>query len=288
MQNDLLSTDIRDKIWNGSVNIVIEGADRDSRIDGRRYLVSLPRNAYFPLHFEDLLNFFAQYDQGIKKRPIWLEYERNALKWNHPVGVLYDFYCLKDKEGTSDSTWHLCLKLRGSFPSELIIPFSYRLEDGEIDYEKTTRQIIVSQLKQSCFVYNGNSKPVMKLSEDDYKSLWLSIKNNNLDQFTSINDKIIPSNRKLLRVPIRVLLMEKSTYIQNPIYPFDANGRPLNLLEVLRKSVPPIFDEEGKLIASAFIHGIHVDNLLSLDIVQIWSLFKHLDNFLYIIILYQF
>lgn len=85
--------EIKKKLWNGSINVKILLNIEDQIIE---YLLTIPRNSYFPTVFPQLIRYFQNFITTIElsKVPIWLEFEEVPLKWNLPVGVLYDYLYL--------------------------------------------------------------------------------------------------------------------------------------------------------------------------------------------------
>lgn len=276
-----MESSIKEKVWNGTINVNVRYRYRDG--DGTlavEYLLTIHRLAYFPLYFNDILNYishFAVLPQG----PVWLETEGDGtgdgtsngtgdgtnsipLKWNLPAGVLYDYHC-------NTPIWQLNLKT-GSYPPDLI-PFATRDDNDKIDinghtlnYGKSLQENFFNQLKQSNFVINGNAKMVMNLSKDDSTQFWEAVASHNLANYEILNKKMLP--KRVTKVPVKVYT-PNSTFIQLPL----ASGD-LTLEEMLAA--------EG--LGECCIQGIRGKALESVKMTDIWRLFKHLDNFLYIIL----
>ncbi|EGV61613.1 autophagy protein 5 [Yamadazyma tenuis] len=249
---------IRHKLWNGSINVRIEFDDGSP--EPKEYLLTVPRVSYLPIHFKDMVLYFRNF--GPVQEPIWLEYNGIPLKWNLPVGVLYDYYHLPKILDRRHQLPILELTVRSGskWPGDLI-PFDYK---GEIDYEKTMCDNFFNQLKQSSFVANGNSKLVMNLSKDNSTRLWQSIVSHDLNEYENLNKKILP--KRVSKFPIKIYL-PGTPIIQLPIALNDEFGHILDQF--------PGFD--------AYIHGIQVNNIRSLEIAELWRVFRHSDNFLYIV-----
>lgn len=271
---------IKDKVWNGAINVRIEFAEA-------HFLVLAYRLLYFPLYYPQIVLFFANITGvNLAASPVWLEYENVPLKWNLPVGVLYDLLYLP---GNFDfrEPWVLQLRHHSSatpYPSDQIIPFA--ANDGEILYEKATEQVVTHLLKLSCYVLNGNSRAMINLSESKSRALWDSIRSHDYGVFHTIiaqmNPKQINSHpAPKFRVPIKVYLAGSSTLIQLPVTVLEDN-RPKTLKSVLLTCLPNVFADQS--LGKAFIHGIDVDVLFANSIFKVWQTFRHLDNFLYIIV----
>lgn len=261
---------IKNRTWNGSVNIriVVEGAE---------YLLLAHRNLYFPLYFPAIVQFVSSV-LGKDIRNVWLQYEDVPLKWNLPVGVLYDLLYLPTH--LDGGNWTLVLRYETfseTFPNDDIIPF--KSIGGSVDYESLLNEIFINHLKQSCYVMNGNSRAVMNLSEGDTKSLWAAILKHDYGVYTSIIKKILP--KTLQRVPIKLYLAGSSTLIQAPVFPTKDLEKQTTLRDVLRQWLPDM-PENNNL--KAYIQGINVDVLYDVPIIDVWSTFCHLDCFLYIVV----
>lgn len=276
---------VKDKVWNGAVNVRIEFSDA-------HYLLLVYRLLYFPLYYPHVVQFFSDITgSDLSATPVWLEYEDVPLKWNLPVGVLYDLLYLLGKKNPRDP-WVLQLKHHSPtspYPSDKIIPFEN--ENGKSLYERTTCQVVMNHLKQSCYVINGNSRAMVNLSESNSRALWDSIRTHDYSIFHTIiaqmNPKAAASKSSdptaaYNKVPIKVYLAGSSTLIQVPVTVCE-NDKPRTLESVLRTCLPSVF--VGSTVGRAFIHGIDVDLLFSHPILEIWQTFRHMDNFLYITVL---
>ncbi|KAK6464771.1 autophagy protein Apg5-domain-containing protein [Scheffersomyces coipomensis] len=215
--------EVREKLWNGSINITIRLHVDDTV---KEFLLSIHRNSYFALYFESIVSYFKLFIPSIYNKPVWLEYDGQPIKWNVPVGVLYDYLYLpsviiaraNDTTTTQiKNSWVLELKY-DKYPSGEIIPFIYQNDDLSINYKRMLNEVIVNQLKQSCYVLNSSSKPIMGLSESDSNHLWYGIETHNWMTFNAINSKIIPTF-DAFRIPIRIYVSGEVTVIQNPISP---------------------------------------------------------------------
>lgn len=270
MHSLTIMNNIKHRVWNGSINVRIVR-------DGAEYLLLVHRNSYFPLYFPVIARFFTTI-LGKDIRKIWLQYQDVPLKWNLPVGVLYDLLFLPTHSASENWTLELQYETRDvAFPKDDIIPF--QANGGIIDYEKLLNELFINHLKQSCYVMTGNSRAVMNLSENDTKSLWTAIVNHDYGVFTSIMNKVLL--KTLLRVPIKLYLAGSSTLIQAPVFPAKDLEKQTTLRDVLAQWLPEMFGSDS---AEAFIHGINVDVLYDTPILDVWSTFCHLDNFLYIVV----
>lgn len=271
--------DVQESVWNGAINTKIILEEASGSILGTSFLLLVYRNSYFPLYFGQIIGFFNSFTQtNLNHTPVWLEFEGVPLKWNIPVGVLYDLLFLPSLGNRSP--WVLTLKYQDStnlYPSEHLIPFP---KDGNrIDYVGMLGQVVLNLLKQSCYVMNGNSRAMMSLSEEHSRALWKAI---SLHDYTVFHAMIRKLNRTLLqRIPMKVYLAGSSTLMQAPVTPVEDN-EPVTLRKVLCKWMPDFFGD--KRVARAYAHGIDLDVLFDVSLLEVWTAFRHLDNFLYVVV----
>lgn len=126
----------------------------------------------------------------------------------------------------------------------------------------------------------------MNLSERDSDDMWNAIRTHNLKSFYQINKKIIPPRKKFQKLPVKIYIPGSSTIVQAPIHPYLEDGEPVPFKNILEKYIPDLMrDSDGK-VGKIYIHGVNVDSLFDNDMIDVWELFKHLDNFLYIVVLF--
>ena len=65
-------------------------------LDPPPYYIDVPRNSYLYLYIEQINEYFGDYAQTIVTREIWFEYKNEPLKWEIPLGVVYDLYSSKN------------------------------------------------------------------------------------------------------------------------------------------------------------------------------------------------
>lgn len=249
---------IKSHLWNGTLNIEISYLEH-------KYLLTVPRVAYFPLYFPQLVAYFLPHEPLCATNAVFLQYDEVPIKWNVPIGVLYDSLHLPSY--VNDSLWALTLHFN-NYPSTQIIPFTTSHPDQSVNYEKTLHDVLTNQLKQSCFVLNGTAKPIMKLSEENSNNFWLAIKSQNLNLLEAMNRLVVPKAPK--RIPVKVLVPGGDVY--------QAPGVNTTLKEALEK-IP--YDKE-KLVP--YIHGVDVSIVEERSLEEIWRVFRGLDNFLYVIV----
>lgn len=266
--------DIKDKLWNGCINVRVT-LEMESKL--LQFLFTAYRNSYVPVFLPDIVAYFQHYLPDLCHFPVWLEYENVPVKWHLPIGIMYDCLHLPSSSPDDRNEWKLSLRY-GEYPEEHLIPFK-----NTSDYIGSLKEVVVNQLKQSCFALNGNSKNIMNLSESKSNELCQSIVNHNLKSYAAINKRIVPPLSKIHKIPVKIIIPGFASTVQAPVYP-NSNGKVTTLSDVLHQQLPEIFKND---LGVPYIHGIPVENLVHTPIVKVWDLFKHLDNFLYITVILQ-
>lgn len=271
---------VHQSVWNGHINVKVVYKDS-------AFLLYVHRNSYFPLHYPVIAKFFsALAPTDLTSTPLWLEHEDVPIKWNLPVGVLYDLLYLPANKHKRHQ-WTLYLKFDTPsllYPSNDIIPFS--ITSKSIDYVSMLSQVIVNQLKQSTFVMNGNARAMMSLSEDDSRTLWKAIADHDYGSFHAVAKKLHSRGQQIQRIPVKLYIAGTSTMIQAPISP-GTSENPTTMNDLLHKWAPSIFDNSSALTSTPIIHGVDALAIADEPLLKIWSTFRHLDNFLYVVVTIQ-
>lgn len=263
---------VKEKLWAGSVNARIVYGSHE-------YLVKLHRNAYLPLYYSEIAHYFAiiSLNPQLECTPVWLQLDNNPLKWNIPIGVLYDAFQLPSHEKTA--TWKLTLfasSAESPYPDDQIIPFATPIMGEHVNYTQTVYQILINQLKQSCYVLKGNSRAILGMSEDDTKALWKAIQRHDYDMYQSTMKKTALETEAGRKIPIKLYRMGLCVLSQVAFSPNKEDGSPNTLYDVLV--------EESLHDSKILIQGVEADILLPIEITQVWRQLRHLDNFLYLLI----
>lgn len=269
-------SEVTAKVWNGIVHVRIVYQHKE-------YLLSAKRVLYFPSYFRQIADFFlvATGPENLVTRPVWLEYEKVPLKWNLPIGLLHDLLYSPGKTG--DVPWTLSMKLASEhmpYPSEHVIPF--QTDGNQVFYEKLLSQILLNALKQACYVLNGSSRAVMNLSQDDTLALCRAMDHHDLAVYGQIRRKLaIPGRDTRFRIPLKIYVAGSAELLQAPVWSKDESGNSRTLGEVIVEQIPGL--GPGAL-PDVYIHGINVDILLKEPLLELWTRFHYMDNFLYVVL----
>lgn len=148
------------------------------------------------------------------------------------------------------------------------------------DY-KTLESHWVNQVKESCYIQHGTSKPVMILSKQDSSELWSSVQTHDFNKFWSIMPKITGnSSKKLKTIPLRLYLSVSDKVINLPIEAYNSEGDPTRLGEALHKIVPDLFPStKNYIMAKPVLHGVTIP--LDIALTELFRETLYVDGFLH-------
>ena len=200
---------------------------------------------------------------------LWFEHQSQALQWHYPIGVLFDFY-----GSPSRLPWSITVHVRG-FPEEEIL----RCPDMNV-----VENVFINAIKEADYIKNGSTKQITGLLEKDQRQLWLGLRNMKLEQFWSVNERLMtPADTEarrrvaLLRwegrrgvdlrahaehaaqhfknVPFRMYLVDPPI-LSEPFAPFSPDGKGHTLGDLMKSMLPESFsDAEGSEPPQVIVHG---------------------------------
>ena len=321
---------LQEKVWQGSIPLHISLSPVDCRTynDSLPYMVRItqsctdeniwlihdqihfPRLSYLPFLLARLHAFFsaAFIDPATRPHKGWFSCQGVALKWQHPVGLLYDLFAgsepsfaqasqrngqpYLEHEGDqirlSTTPWKLTLHY-SDWPVDQLIPLDAS--------EKVQHDAFVNSVKEADFLRNGTGKIMMSLSKDDSTKLWQAVQKHNLALFNAVNHKFLhpPGGLVLRHVPIKVYLPSTARsqdvdkvratirVVQGLVAPFLPTNEPQTLVMALHSLLPTVFPSRRSYIyAQAVMHGAVLPAAASIHDLMIAAAFP--DGFLHIAI----
>lgn len=149
------------------------------------FLLKAWRNSYIGQFFPILMSFFKPMMlESTESQEWWLNTEDNQpVPWHWPSGLAYDHLCPRKVK-----PWALRLTCE-KCPKHLLSP-------------TTISDFWLQQLKESCYIRNGNASAVMNLSKEDSHTLWEAVVEHDLEQFRRIKKPLY--NSKPQNIPIRL------------------------------------------------------------------------------------
>mmetsp|Transcript_23 Transcript_23/g.80 ORF Transcript_23/g.80 Transcript_23/m.80 type:complete len:349 (-) Transcript_23:35-1081(-) len=126
-----------------------------------RYHMNLPRQSFLPLVTAPVVEHFLPFaPPTAHASSMWIQYDGEALRWQVPIGVLYDVLMeVNDDTAPTDSLpWQLVVRFQGG-PVGQQQP--YGLLRATVDDAKA---LVRCALKESTHLRCGTARPVMDLS----------------------------------------------------------------------------------------------------------------------------
>merc|ERR1712130_886071 len=156
------NVDLREQIWSGCIPALFNMASNEviSKKEPVSIFLLLPRVSYLPLVTEKVYNHFISYAPALSDG-MWFEFNGHALKWNIPIGALYDLYI--NEQNKQDPVWRLIVHFQ-SYPSDDIIM--------QCDNKNVVKNSFFNYLKQAVFLSYNNINSVSCLKKNDQNALW--------------------------------------------------------------------------------------------------------------------
>lgn len=193
----------------------------------------------------------------------YFEFDGVPLKWQLPVGLLYDIYVLstQDAEQRENHTNTSNVKPR-SF--DLTVHFTTSaVDDGSQPLMKSSERLLhdsfVNSVKEADFLRSGSAKPIMSLSAEDSKALWTATKSIDFLTFSRIYNILLGGRGPMRNVPVKVYLpASPKTLDLGEIKDHDATSSESKVLEtrghikVIQSQVPPFVADTSTGTANQF------------------------------------
>lgn len=275
--HESVNISIRERIWSGCVPVLFSMASNEviSKKDPVSIFLSVPRVCYLPLVTQKVHTHFAEYAPALSDG-MWFEFNGDALKWNFPIGVLYDLYV-----ETDDPVWRLTVHFQ-SYPNEDVIM--------RCDSKDAVKICFFNYLKQAVFLAFNNINCVSALNKNDQDALWSGVCKADYNLYFPIYrllfGRLQHQNSKMIRYPFRIILRGFNINvdmvpIQRPVQLEEDDS--LTLKECLSQIVPGVMERmQQKANIRVVVQGMKVP----LDVPMIWLTrhAMHADCFLYVLI----
>eukprot|EP00469_Lotharella_globosa_P015460 CAMPEP_0167828566 /NCGR_PEP_ID=MMETSP0112_2-20121227/11517_1 /TAXON_ID=91324 /ORGANISM="Lotharella globosa, Strain CCCM811" /LENGTH=203 /DNA_ID=CAMNT_0007731847 /DNA_START=1 /DNA_END=612 /DNA_ORIENTATION=+ len=155
--------------------------------------ILLPRVSYLPLVTSRVRDHFINSAPAVRG-DMWFDYEGKPLKWNLPIGVLFDLlHCNK------------------SLPVDITVHFT-GYPEGEILPCKslsTVSEHFFHCLKEACFLKYGSSANVMNMAQSVHKKIEQSLVTADYKTFDEASKEILrggEGKNNTQRLPVRIFL----------------------------------------------------------------------------------
>ncbi|KAF2759275.1 autophagy protein 5 [Pseudovirgaria hyperparasitica] len=228
------------QVWNGSIPLEIRLASEECRTYDQSdpYLIQCPRVSYWPFLLPRIHSFFATslINPEVSFSDGWLSFEDVPLKWQYPMGLLYDLYAGTEPfrpdtsapaaatptpEESNEAEQSGALPRPGSSssstqPWKLVLHFTDWPQEHLVqldDQGKHMQDAYINAVKEADFLRNGSAKVVMSLSKQDSTTLYSAVQDHSLQSYYPIYQKFLkpPGGPALRHVPLKLYMPSTST-----------------------------------------------------------------------------
>ncbi|KAL3916743.1 MAG: hypothetical protein SGPRY_006689 [Prymnesium sp.] len=262
-------------VWAGEVPCVISlAAEEVTTLEAPLpFHLVLPRQSFLPFLTAPAHEYFKPFAPPIGGGEPWYECKGVALRWELPVGLLFDVHA--GEQRFADLPWHLTLHFQ-SLPRALLSSSTAGAEAA-----------LLNTIKESCYLRCGTSLPAMSLSLAKQKELTASLMTNDHSAYCAVASKIsagisahLGEGGVVHAVPIRVFISPHE-WRQQPVAPSLSSGEPTRLCDLLETMLPSFFGSAASETARVIVQGVRVP--LDIPVLWLYSMCNHPDGFLYVI-----
>ena len=198
----------------------------------------------------------------------WLSYDDVPLKWQYPVGLLFDVLAgssrvnhnvdaTKQEKGsiqevrtrsTLEKYWNLVVHFSG-WPDQLI---------PHDQFNKTPEDAFFQSVKEADYLRNGTAKTILALSKEDSDNLWRSVREHDSSTYFPLYQRFLRSSsgEGIRNVPIKLYIPRVSTLDANRSTTQD-QPETTGALRVVQGLVPPtISSSKGPQTLGTALHGL--------------------------------
>lgn len=275
---DVVEERIGKEIWGGSVPVIFNLAPHEvtAMEPPLSYCTLLPRMSYLPLVTKDARAHFLPSAPAMEDE-MWFEHNSMPLKWNLPIGVLFDLHNLDE-----------------TVPMEITVHFQLFPEKSLLRCRNlaTVRAAFTNSFKECCYLQYGTVQAASSLSKGEHEELWNAVLKSDGAAHALLVARLDASFRGASdrsRLPVRIIMNgfgDAVNYdrrvIQRPALPVDADGAPQTLGGVLRTVLPGVVFDGADLVpgVQVLIQGMCVPLLTPL--AWLCNNCRHPDLFLYV------
>jgi len=171
------------QVWEGAVPALVSLAPEDTKDPDsppQPFCLFLPRNSYLPLATDKVRKYFSPHLRGEPagegQQEMWFSCNGVSLRWQHPVGVLYDLLSLQPGPEPAVLPWSLTAHF-SSFPAEELLP--------SVGGESAVRSLLLSSLKEADQVVAGGRR-LNRMQERELSQLWQGLKAAKFEQWWAV------------------------------------------------------------------------------------------------------
>ena len=135
----------------------------------RPYAMVLPRQSFLPFVTDAVRRHFEPYGPPMGGE-LWFEASGVALRWQIPIGVLFDLLVGEQSAVAHTLPWRITIHFQ-SFPTDALLRAT--VPEAEA--------VLLNALKESCFLRCGSAMPAMTLSPASQQQLAAALAAPNAD-----------------------------------------------------------------------------------------------------------
>ena len=204
---------------------------------------------------------------------VWFSYNKQPLRWNVPVGVLFDLECGSEEQ--SPAPWRIRLHVR-NFPAELL-PF-----EGQRSFHSN----YMHSLKEATCILRQSPEVILKLSTEEQLSLENSRDNHSYSEHCAFSQNVLlPSPNRL---PLRIYSKYFLSLPRNPFLFLQdcvAYKPEQTIRDVLEEVLPGLKEQPGAFdMMRILLAGVPV--FLDTPVSFLYSNFLFLDHFIYLTLVF--
>jgi autophagy-related protein 5 len=204
--------------WKGGLPAVFTLAAQEvtTLVPPRSYCMCLPRQSLLPFVTQRVHQHFEPFGPPMGGE-LWFEHAGTPLRWQVPIGVLFDLLCGEEAICTESLPWQITVHFQ-QFPANQVLHAT----------PHEAESVLINALKESCYLRCGTSSPVMALSKASQNELVASLANSAnpaaaFAQFAPVHQSIEQAVRtftsnELRAVPVRTFT-SLTEWRQQPVPP---------------------------------------------------------------------
>lgn len=261
--------DIDRDIWNGQIAIAFYNGDVAPASSSNELYVLAPRCGYLTLCTEKIRRKYNQIGPQTEENATWYEFQGKPLKWNYPIGVLYD--CFGAELGLP---WRIAVHFQ-NYPKDLLPSYNISLTESHFLW----------QVKEAAYIKHGSSQIDGLQKSEDKHNLWMGVYSQNFEQFRKVNERLMTRKQTdvswFKRAPVRLYILQKDRemmILQEPFHMLstDGTGTIHTLKDLLVHMFHPVVPQQ------ILLHGIEPP--LNTPMQWLTEHCSYPDSFLHIVV----
>lgn len=165
------------------------------------FYIMAPRLSYLPLVSRSARESFGEAAPDVGESGVWFEHEGKPLRWNIPIGVLFDFHRKSSPKNIDpeDLPFRITIRFQG-FPKTNLLPCA-----GEVDVENA----FFNSMKQALCLRYGSAKRLMDMPKSNQENLWDGIVFGKFEKYWQSCQALLASDQETpprVQIPVRVLV----------------------------------------------------------------------------------